>query len=97
MTCDEAMFCWQIGLMLMAMLNCTLILVIILKHDCSQPTGSTMTPTQVFLDFWETRCEEDWQSSFKQFRMGESGGRSSCVLVCFVLTALPIACCRIHL
>ena len=56
--------------MLMAMLNCTLILVIILKHDCSQPTGSSMTPTQMFLDFWETRCEEDWQSSFKQFRMG---------------------------
>lgn len=42
--------------MLVAMLNCTLMLVIILKHDCSQPTGSTMTPTQVFLDFWQTRC-----------------------------------------
>ena len=55
-TARDAWRALQIGLMLVAMLNCTLMLVIILKHDCSQPTGSTMTPTQVFLDFWQTRC-----------------------------------------
>lgn len=61
----------QISLMLISMLNTSLILVIILKHDCSTPTGPGITPTELFLDFWNKRCEEDWQSSFKAFRFGK--------------------------
>ena len=61
----------QISLMLISMINTSLILVIILKHDCSTPTGPGITPTELFLDFWNKRCEEDWQSSFKAFRFGK--------------------------
>lgn len=58
-----------IGLMCMAMINCTLILVLILKHDCTRFVDD-LTPSELLLDFWSNRCEDDWQTSFQAFTAG---------------------------
>lgn len=58
-----------VGLLLMAMINCTLILVLILKHDCTKFDGDN-TPSELLLDFWHKRCEDDFEASFKAFTLG---------------------------
>lgn len=58
-----------IGLMLMAMINCTLILVLLLKHDCTKFEGDS-TPAELLVDFWQKRCEDDWHMSFNAFTNG---------------------------
>mmetsp|Transcript_12200 Transcript_12200/g.15818 ORF Transcript_12200/g.15818 Transcript_12200/m.15818 type:complete len:255 (-) Transcript_12200:166-930(-) len=52
-----------IGLMLFAMLNCTLMLVAILKYDCIRRDIP-------FDDFWRKRCSADWVYSFNAFAIG---------------------------
>jgi len=49
--------------MLFAMLNCTLMLVAILKYDCIK------RPVE-FEKFWRRRCAADWKVSFKAFLFG---------------------------
>lgn len=46
-----------VGLMLVAMLNCTMMLLAILKYDCVRRQPS-------FESFWATRCEDDWRSAY---------------------------------
>jgi hypothetical protein len=53
-----------VALMLVAMLNCTLILVGILRFD---PLNE---PPEAFDEFWRKRCEDDWHLSFKAFTFG---------------------------
>lgn len=52
-----------VGLMLVAMINCTFILTAILKYDCKRRD-------EPFEDFWRKRCEGDWKMSFKAFTCG---------------------------
>ena len=52
-----------IGLNALSMINCTFILVGILKYDCANPTHSIE-------EFWKLRCEDDWKRSFKAFTLG---------------------------
>lgn len=72
-------FLLQVGLMLSAMLNSTLILVLIAKHNCRtflhevdsrDESTRTLTPVEIFEQFWSNRCEDDWQLSFNCFTMG---------------------------
>ena len=52
-----------VGTMLIAMLNCTLMLVAILRYNC-------VTREVPFADFWRMRCEEDFTFSLKAFCLG---------------------------
>mmetsp|Transcript_78423 Transcript_78423/g.156878 ORF Transcript_78423/g.156878 Transcript_78423/m.156878 type:complete len:245 (-) Transcript_78423:171-905(-) len=52
-----------VGLMLLAMLNCTMMLLAILKYDC-------VNRNPPFEEFWRVRCEEDWQFSYRAFTTG---------------------------
>jgi len=52
-----------VGLMLLAMLNCTVMLVAILKYDCvNRPIP--------YHAFWHTRCESDWRFAYQCFSLG---------------------------
>lgn len=52
-----------VGLMLLAVLNSTMILIAILKYDCiNRPIP--------FKEFWQTRCESDWRFAYKCFSSG---------------------------
>jgi|Transcript_12680 calcium release-activated calcium channel protein 1 len=52
-----------IGLMLLAMLNATFMLVAILKYDC-------VNRDVKFSDFWRKRCESDWKLALRCFSYG---------------------------
>lgn len=52
-----------VGLMLIAMLNCTMVLIAILKYDCKERDPP-------FHHFWTTRCEDDWQFAYQAFTLG---------------------------
>jgi len=52
-----------VGLMLLAMLNCTMVLIAILKYDC-------IRREQTFENFWGRRCEEDWATAYFCFTAG---------------------------
>jgi hypothetical protein len=52
-----------VSLMLIAMLNCTMMLIAILRYDCVQRDPP-------FDQFWATRCEGDWQFAYKAFTTG---------------------------
>lgn len=52
-----------VGLMLLAMLNCTMMLIAILKYDCvNRPIP--------YDQFWQTRCEGDWRFAYQCFSLG---------------------------
>mmetsp|Transcript_16281 Transcript_16281/g.50373 ORF Transcript_16281/g.50373 Transcript_16281/m.50373 type:complete len:160 (+) Transcript_16281:395-874(+) len=52
-----------VGLMLLAMLNCTMMLIAILKYDSiSRPIP--------YYTFWQTRCESDWRFAYRCFSLG---------------------------
>ena len=52
-----------VGLMLLAMLNCTMMLIAILKYDCvNRPIP--------YEQFWQTRCEGDWRFAYQCFSLG---------------------------
>lgn len=52
-----------VGLMLLAMLNCTMMLIAVMKYDCiNRPIP--------FVEFWQTRCESDWRFAFRCFSAG---------------------------
>jgi len=52
-----------VALMLTSTLNCTLMLVAILRYDCIHREIS-------FTEFWRKRCESDFQLSIKTFGYG---------------------------
>lgn len=52
-----------VGLMLISMLNCTMMLIAILKYDCVQRKPP-------FGEFWRNRCEDDWQFAYRSFTTG---------------------------
>mmetsp|Transcript_19155 Transcript_19155/g.60238 ORF Transcript_19155/g.60238 Transcript_19155/m.60238 type:complete len:232 (-) Transcript_19155:305-1000(-) len=52
-----------VGLMLLAMLNCTIMLIAVMKYDCvNRPIP--------FRQFWQTRCEADWRFAYRCFSLG---------------------------
>mmetsp|Transcript_10698 Transcript_10698/g.43280 ORF Transcript_10698/g.43280 Transcript_10698/m.43280 type:complete len:230 (-) Transcript_10698:133-822(-) len=52
-----------VGLMLLAMLNCTMLLVAVMKYDCvNRPVP--------FARFWHARCESDWRFAYRCFSTG---------------------------
>eukprot|EP00903_Cladosiphon_okamuranus_P011920 g11196.t1 len=55
-----------VGLMLLAMLSSTFMLVAIMKYDVKAKDPKYLT----FQVFWSTRCEDDWRFSFRAFNMG---------------------------
>ncbi|CAM9812810.1 unnamed protein product [Discosporangium mesarthrocarpum] len=57
-----------VGLMLIAMLSSTFMLVAIMKYDVKNRDRSYPT----FQKFWSTRCESDWRFSFRAFNLGGS-------------------------
>ncbi|KAJ1460892.1 calcium release-activated calcium channel protein [Pelagophyceae sp. CCMP2097] len=52
-----------VGLMLLCTLNCTMMLIAILKYDC-------INRPMPFHDFWLTRCESDWRFAYRCFSWG---------------------------
>lgn len=52
-----------VGLMLVAVLNCTMMLIACFKYDCIERDPP-------FEDFWQSRCEEDWRTSYRAFTTG---------------------------
>lgn len=61
--CAGATSAGVVSLMLIAMLNCTMMLIAILRYDCVQRDPP-------FDQFWATRCEGDWQFAYKAFTTG---------------------------
>ena len=62
-----------VGLMLLAMLNCTMMLIAILKYDCvNRPIP--------YDQFWQTRCEGDWRFAYQCFSLGVPMRGSRCLL-----------------
>eukprot|EP00616_Rhizochromulina_sp_CCMP1243_P003722 CAMPEP_0118965562 /NCGR_PEP_ID=MMETSP1173-20130426/3101_1 /TAXON_ID=1034831 /ORGANISM="Rhizochromulina marina cf, Strain CCMP1243" /LENGTH=262 /DNA_ID=CAMNT_0006914207 /DNA_START=282 /DNA_END=1066 /DNA_ORIENTATION=+ len=63
-----------VGLMLIAMLSSTMVLIAILKFDCKSvaDTASSGRPPrfQSFEEFWTTLCEDDWQMAYQAFTKG---------------------------
>ena len=52
-----------VGIMLIAMLNCTMMLIAILKYDC-------VNRNPPFHMFWRVHCEDDWHFAYRSFTFG---------------------------
>lgn len=75
-----------VGLMLMAMLNCSFILLHVLNFPAKQSVIAIANgeDADTFSFFWRTRCQDDWEAAYKSFRLGalceadETGDVGSC-------------------
>jgi calcium release-activated calcium channel protein 1 len=60
-----------VGLMMIAMLNATFVLIAIYKFNTdNEALDETKKIAKAFKDFWDQRCDKDWKLAFNAFSLG---------------------------